>query len=246
MRYGKHLLRTLGLSLVAALGLMAFGAVGAQAAGEILVEGSAALATGRLFAKKQEGESTLLVPSLNIAFVCKKVTGGGTILSGPLGTFLLEALFEECVVWSVSKETKKLIEVLTSCQILASGATKTKGHISIVGVGGVILHNINETYLLLEGEKGEIVQPLATVEFTKGIGCALSNPVKLTGAIVSKVVTGNLNTGAAVVEPLVESSEFIQKLIGDKLFYGVNEAFLDGSWLWRQAGIHAGLKWGFK
>jgi hypothetical protein len=237
----KHTLKALGLSLIAALGLMAFSA-GAAQAGEIQVEGSAALATGRTVNATQEGEGTLLVPSLNIEIVCKKLTAANTtVTSGPLGTASAEVLYEECVVWSIQKETEKLIEVLTSCQILASGATKTKGHITAKGVGKIILHNANtETFLLAEGA------PFATVEFTKGIGCALTNPVKVSGAVVFKVVTGNLIPSAAnkVVKPLIEASKTLQKLIGDKLLYGVNEAFIDGSALLELTGSHAGLKWG--
>jgi hypothetical protein len=245
----KHMLRALGLSLIAALGLMAFSAANALAAGEILVEGSAALATGRTATGKQEGEGTLKVPALNIEIVCKKLTAGaGTkIISGPLGTLLAEVLYEECVVWSIKKESLELIEVLTTCQILASGATKTKGDITAVGTGSVVLHNINEVYLLAEGETvGGVKQPFATVEFTKGIGCPLATPVKIIGSAVFKHITGNLNTGAAVVEPLIESSEAIQKLLGDKLLYGVNEAFIKGSALLALTGTHAGLKWGAK
>jgi hypothetical protein len=250
----KHMLRTLGLSLIAALGLVAFSAANALAApepGQVLVEGSTTLANERTVGAKQEGEGTLLVPGLNIEIVCQKLAAGTNtkVISGSAGTALAEILYQECVVWSTEGSPQKLIEILKSCQILASGVTKTVGDITATGVGKVLLKEkgSTETYLLAEGETvGGVVQPFATVEFTKGIGCPLATPVKITGTAAFKVGAGNLNTSPEVVEPLVESSGAIQKALGGVLKYGINEAFIDGSALLKLTGSHEGLKWGAK
>jgi hypothetical protein len=247
----KHMLRALGLSLIAALGLMAFSAANALAAGEILVEGSAALATGRTVGGEKDGtvENTLKVPALSIEIVCKDFSVNGTVLSGPAGTALAEVLYKECVVWSIKKETLELIEELKTCEILASGATKTKGDITALGIGGVLLHTGIETYLLAEGETvGGVKQPFAIVEFTKGIGCPLSTPVKVTGSAVFKVVTGNVNVGGdgPQVKPLLEASEAITALLGDKLLYGINPAFIKGAGKVFLTNTDVGLKWGAK
>jgi hypothetical protein len=246
----KHLLRTLGLSLLAALNLTAFASTGAQAAGQIKVEGSTALATGRTVGAERDSLfQTVLVPTLNIEIVCHNFSvEEGVITSGPNGEGLKKVLYEECVVWSTEENAKGellLVEELTSCQILP------EGHITASAKLLVFLHGPagkEDTYVLAEpdtagklGSEGIFGQ----LKFTKGIGCPLPTPINMTGSIVFQVLAGDLQLGPEVVKVLIESSKEIAKLFPcDVVKYGENVAYVDGSaWLFL-TGTHKGLKWG--
>jgi len=240
----KHLLRVLGLSLLAAVGLMAFATAGAQAA-EFRILGSAALATGATFGGSQIGTGTLKVPTLNIEIVCQKLSVlEGKILSGPAGTALGKILFEECVVWSIKSGTLELIEKLP-CQILdISGGSGKVGHITATANLQVFLH-INGKTFILASKDGEN-RPFAIANYTSGTGCPIPLKQEITGNTVFKLVTGDLTGGGAeAVELEVESNEAIPALFpADVLKYGVNTAFVISKDKLFLTGAHKGCTWG--
>jgi hypothetical protein len=245
----KHLIRALGLSLLAALGLMAFAATGAQASGQIKVEGSTALATGRAVTGESDSLYLILVVlPLNIEIVCHHFTiEEGEITSGPNGEGKVKFLDEECFVWLIEENVKGellLVEELP-CQILDS-VTGTVGDITAKAKFLAILHGgtgKENTYVLAE--------PLVaggnftTIKFTKGTGCPLPTPVNVTGSTVFQVLAGDLLLGPEVVKMLIENSKELSKLFpSDVLKYGENVAYMSGSaWLFLE-GTHKGLKWG--
>lgn len=242
MQY-KHALRVFGLLLLTALGPMAFAAAGAQA-GEIKILGSASLATGEIIDGEQIGEGTLSVPALNIEIVCKKMSiHEGKIISGPKGEGLAKLLFETCKIWTVAKGTLKLVEELKVCQILDEGGTV--GQITARVLVLVVLHGLF-TYLLAETDPPN--PPLAVVKLTSGLGCPLPLKTELSGSVGFRINAGDLSGGgAAVVKMEIEAgNEITQKLLGDSLKYGVNEALLiNKTWLGLSNILgHIGCTWG--
>jgi hypothetical protein len=234
----KHVLKTLGVSLLAALGLMAFVMASAQA--EIKISGSAALATGKSVTGAQEGLPKLLVPALGIYVDCKKFTvlAGSTIISG---TALATILFEEC------EEYAETTNALLPCEIEDGGLGGKKGHLTAKANIKTILHK-ERTYLLAE--------PDGQAFFTKfrngGAECNLPRNVEIKGpegktaSTVFKVVTGDTTAGPEVLEPLIESSAAICELFpADVLTYGTNPACIDGAAKLKISTLsHEGLVWG--
>ncbi len=231
--HSKRVFRVLGVSLMAALGLMALTAVGAQAA-EFKILGTG-VATEETVNGKAEGVGLLKVPALSIEIVCQKFSIPNTPITRILssGVVHVTVLFEECVVWSIKPGTLELIEILP-CLVLPSH------HITATALGQVVLHNAEtETYIKFTGE------PFANVEFEAGKGCPIPLKPVIKGSAAFKVVTGNLAKGGAEVkEPLLQSSEAIQALLGAKLLYGTNEAFVSGSGTAALSGAKIGCTWG--
>jgi len=237
----KHLLRVLGLSLLAAVGLMAFAAAGAQAAPETRILGSSALAINETVGGSQIGTGALKVPALSVEIVCNTLSvTEGKILEPSLA--LGKILFEGCVVWSIEKVTLKLIEVLP-CQILDSKNGNKIGHITAAAFLKVFLHTDGRTYLLASPDPAG--SAFAVVNYTSGTGCPIPLKQEVTGNTVFKVVTGDLTVGPEVLEPEIENNEAIAKLFpADVLKYGINEAFVINKALLKLTGAHKGCKWG--
>ncbi|HXS32384.1 MAG TPA: hypothetical protein VN758_01255 [Solirubrobacterales bacterium] len=213
---GKQMRRVLVLSMLAAVSAMAL-AASAHAADEVKILGSSALATGLTASITQEGSGALVVPALSIEIVCESATGTGTIISGPAATASATVLFEKCEVFAIN--AKQELGELLPCHVINESGNL---HVDAKGTGKVVLNAAKEAFLLAEGF------PFATVKFLSGTGCPLPLKTEVKGQAVFKLVTGN---GSEVLEPLIQSSETIQKALGagDKLLYGINEAFVKGS-----------------
>lgn len=235
----QYSLKVLGLSVLAALGLMAFAAVGAQA-GEVLVLGKQAT-VGQEISGSQEGEGKLLVPALKLEIRCAnfdvlegKITKSGTEAEGK-GAIL----YLGCTAWGLNAEKTALIE-LTSCHLLDNSGTEKD-----ITAKAILKIDLKEGSTLIVASPEVAGTNFAKIKFTAGLGCTLTTPIEIKGEAGFKVITGNLQGGgAAVVEPLVESSEAIQKSKGLVLKYGANESFIDGSGKLVLKGTNVGCTWG--
>jgi len=200
----KHMLRALGLSLIAALGLMGLTAGGAQAealkgvAGKIKVLGVDA-AAGTTITGEQEGQGTLLIPALNTEIVCDKFKVlEGKVLSGSKGEALAELLYEECAYWATKGVNQELTTKLP-CEILEEG-TKAKGAILAKAKLLVVLHEVSagvsDTYILASADNETEIGTIASISVTTPSDCPLPKLVEV-GTVVFKVTLGDLALGQA-------------------------------------------------
>jgi len=238
----KHMLRALGLSLLAALGLMAFTAAGAQAealkgvAGKIKIAGADA-AAGTLVEGSQEGSGTLKIPALNTEIVCEKVKVlKGEIISGSKGEGLGQLLYEECVTWGTKGANQELTTKLAECEILEHSASLAKGAILANALLLVVLHEVSagvsDTYILAEPDPSVSTTTLANVLYTTPSGCSLPKLIEIKGSVVFKVTLGDLALGQAEeLYVLGTASKELSSsgLFTDELKFGINPAFIDGS-----------------
>lgn len=237
----KHSFRTLGLSLLAALSLMALGVAGAQAAnlvngttngaGKIKILGADASGFPISATGEQEGSGTLLIPALNTEIVCEKLTvvAANTKITSIDGGSA-EVLYEKCEYWG-TKTTKhvsgvELLELTVKlpCEILEDSATLAAKAITAKGTLLVFLHE-GRSYVLAEGA------PFASVLITTPSECPLPKLVNVSGSLVFEVTTGDLNVGGAVLKILIKASKALSGsgLFPDKLLFGANTAYVDGS-----------------
>ena len=248
----KHVLRVLGLSLMAALGLMAVAASGAQAAnltpaewkhGKILILGKVlhASVTGNA-----ETPLSLLVPSLGIEITCNNldVTSGLVNFTAAEGHGEATLLFLECKVFPIEKV---LPFKLTSSEPLPclplDSVNGEDGSIHIKALVLVVLHE-GKDYLVFE-DPG-LVPPISKIVFSPGTGCPIPLKPEVKGQIPFLVETGDLhNAGVEVTKILIKGDgHSLPPLLGTKLLYGANEAFADGSANLELSGEHKGCKWG--
>lgn len=242
----KHMLRALGLALLAALGLMGLTAGGAQAEalagvpGRILIGGVDA-ATGTVIEAEQEGQGTYLIPALNAEIVCEKVK----VLEGKVigkGQALVKFLYEKCVLWATKKNAVTGEQELTTklpCELLEDESPFTAGNIVANLILLVVLHEVSagvsDTYLLATGDKaGKEEGPFASILFTTPSECPLPKLTELLGSFVFKVTLGDLNLKQPEeLYVLATASKALSSsgLFTDKFKFGVNEAFLDASFL---------------
>jgi len=255
----KHMLRALGLSLLATLGLMAFTAAGAQAealkgvAGRILIGGVDAT-TGTIIEGSQENAGTLLIPALNTEIVCQKIK----VVTGKVigkGEGLGEILYEECAYWGTKTKIeggKEILELTTklACEILEDSETKAPEAIVAKAKLLVVLHEVSagvsDTYILAEADNATGAEGTLASVLVKTPGeCPLPKLVEVTGSVVFKVTLGDLNLGQAEeLYVLVTASKELSKagLFTDKLKFGINPAFIDGSaLLWLASKANWGL-----
>jgi len=251
----KHILIALGLSLIAALGLMALTAAGAQAealkgvAGKMLIGGAEA-PIGTTTLGEQEGSATLSVPGLNFEIVCEKLK----ILEGKVigkGRALVTLLHEGCVMWGTKLvEGKTVLTTKLPCEILEDASPFAGGSIIDKLILLVVLHEVSagvsDTFILVAGDKeGTEEGPLASVLFTTPSECPLPKLSQITGSYVLKVTLGDLNLGQKEeLYVLATASKAFSSsgLFTDKLNFGVNEAFIDGSTLmWLASDANWGL-----
>ena len=251
----KHVLRTLGVSLLAALGLMAFAVASVQAAnlkpsehvhGEILILGKKlqATATGA-----GEGEGRLLVASLGIEITCPdfEVIEGLVNQTAAKGHGTADVLFLGCQVYAIEKTapfnlTSKTVPPETLPCLPLDSVTAKDGHIRAKALLLVVLHE-NKDYLIAEAVN--LTGPLAKIVFSPGTGCPIPLKPEVSGEVAFEINTGDKHTGLEVVEPLITGgSKTVQELLGVKLLYGVNESFIDGSAKLKLTGAHLGCIWG--
>lgn len=254
----KHMPRALGLSLLAALGLMGLTVAGAQAealggvAGRILIGGADA-ANGTVVLGEHEGSNTLLVPALNFEIVCQKFK----VLEGKVigkGQALAKLLYEECVTWGTKKNASGEQELTTKlpCEIIEDQSPFASGGIVSQVILLVVLHEVSagvfSTYILATGDSGAFGKEegfLTSILVTTPSECPLPKLVEVAGSIVFKVTLGDLNSKQPEeLYVLATASKALSSsgLFTDKLKYGINEAFIDGSaLLWLASDANWGL-----
>lgn len=216
----KQGLGLFGLLAVTAMGMMAFASM-AQAATPRFFVGGALATAGTVIEGKQESRGTLLVGGLNIEINCEK----GTVKEGLIASSVLAeaaVLFEECTVLSISKLPEEL-----PCHVsdVHTGNTALL-HVTVLkkSVKPIEFHPLGESKnqdfgLLFEGIS-------VFVNFLSGTGCPLPLKTEVKGAVCALIDNNHTS-----VEPTLLFSQGVQELEGckDKLLYGVNEAFIDGS-----------------
>jgi len=245
----KHMLRALGLSLLAALGLMAFTAAGAQAealkgvAGKIKVLGVDAVGPITVLGE-QEKLGTLLVPGLKFEIVCEKVDVlEGKIISGAKGEGLAELLYLECVTWNLGLTVKLPCELLEDASPFAAGSILAK--VKLLVVLHEVSAGVSDTYILATADNEKEEGALASILYSTPSECPLPKLTEVKGSVVFKVTLGDLSLKQPEeLYVLATASQELSSsgLFTDKLFYGVNEAFIDGSaLLWLASDCNWGL-----
>ena len=255
----KHVLRVLGLSLMAALGLMAVAASGAQAAnltpaewkhGKILILGKVLHAS--VTGKSEEPPGKLLVPALGIEITCASfdVNSGLVNFTAEEGHGEATVLFLGCKVFPIEKV---LPFNLTSSEPLPclplDSMNGEDGSIHAKALVLVVLHENDaktekKTYLIFEDPN--LVPPISRIVISPGTGCPIPLKPEVKGQVPFLIETGDLQNGPAVLEPLIKADgHALPPLFGAKLLYGTNEAFIDGSAKLKLTGAHLGCTWGF-
>lgn len=225
MRHNKSGPRLLGVLFLAALGMMAFGAVVIKAAlpgestagkfelAEPVISNAELLAT-------PEGTAELSVAALNIKIRCTSSHTEGNFPTEQEA--LVTVKFTGCKVFSISSGEE------LPCHIL-NGAEKDV----IVSTAKLlpILHG-GELFVLVEPDSPATA--FTTVKYESGFGCTIPLKQEVKGSVTAQAPS------VAEVKPLITFSEAIQKLTGDKLLYGANEAFASGSAIVELIGLFKG------
>lgn len=207
----KHGLGLLGLLAVSVLGVMVFASSALALVPKFLTNGTlVALAT---IEGEQEGIGILLVSKLNTEIKCEKGAIKGMIKTGEDAE--VSSLFEECTVLEITEPLAEL-----PCHVVDTQKASALLHITV-------LNALLKPVEFSDGSLGILAFTSGVfVNFLSGTGCPLPLKTELKGSVCAKITAGN-NTK----EPLVQLSETIQKAAGcqDKLLYGLQEAFIDGS-----------------
>ncbi len=225
MRDSKFGPRLLVILFVAALGMMVFGAValkaalpGESTAGEFELA-EPVISDGELLATS-EGAAELSVPALGIKIKC---TG-----SHAEGKFITQ---QEALVTTKS----------TGCKVFSiPGGEEVPCHIFNGAEKDVIVSTAKLLPILHGGELFVLAEPdspataFTTIKYESGTFCPISLKSEVKGSITAQAPS------VAEVKPLITSSEAIQKLTGDKLLYGANEAFVSGSAIVELIGLFKG------
>jgi hypothetical protein len=204
------------LVLVASLGVMAF-ATSVQAAVPVFLiagvpaaEGLDATATG-----EQEGTGTLLIPALNTEIKCTEVTVTGGLIKN-------------------SGEGKATSLLYKNCKTFHSSVEDTNCHVSDVHSGNASVLHVTALHPLLKpieftsGDFGVLASGFEVfINFLSGMGCTLPLKNSVTGSVCGLISAATNET----VVPLVSFSKTIQESAGcgDKLLFGAQTAFIDGS-----------------
>jgi hypothetical protein len=248
----KHVLRVLGLSLLAVVGLMAFASAGAQAIetkGKVLVLTKEAVVGQGITGELEGTNNRLLVPALGIEIRCPTidVLEGKIIKVGVETEGLAVILYLGCEVFSTSTGEK-----IANCHVLDNSGTEKD--ITAKAIIKIDLLGTPVSTLLIASPDGQAF--FAKIKFTPGLGCTLATPIEIKGEVGFRVAVGSLQKeGKALegtelkeaekVKVLIESSEAIQKSHpGVIIKYGANEAFVDGSALLALSGTNVGCTWG--
>jgi hypothetical protein len=220
-------LRVFGLIFLAALGLMAFGAVALRAAlpaestpGEFHFEPTF---VGATLLGTQEETSSLLVPGRNLDIKCTTSHAEGSFIT--LKEVLATIKFTGCRAFLHSKPT----EEVSGCFIL-NGAEK-----EVIVATAIFLSILHGEELFVLAEPDSPATLFTVVAFESGKGCALPLKNNVSGSITAQTPS------TAAVKPLITLNEAIQKLTGDKLFFGSFESFIDASATVELTGPYKGL-----
>jgi hypothetical protein len=250
----KHVLRALGLSLLAALGLMAFAAAGAQAANltapwthsKIIILGKEKLEAS--VTGEADGKGTLLVPGLGIEITCDSfdVTGGLVNFTSEEGHGEGLVLFLKCLVYAIEKTLPFKLTSETPLPCLPLDVKNGEdGSIHAEALFLVVLHE-GLNYLIAEQVKLIETLPLSEIVFSPGTGCPIPLKPKVFGSVPFLIEKGDLVHNQEDVIVLIKGDgHSLPPLFGTKLLYGAaTEAYLDGSASLKLIGAHLGCKWG--
>lgn len=234
MRFRKHGLKVIGLSLMAALSLMAIAASSAQAVelghwytratpggAETLLN-----STGTLVVEK-DVMPTLEVAGLNVKVLCTDVESeSATIESTGKGAAAL-AFKTSCEARSISPDAKLPCTVAESIKA------------SVLALP--FLHSDGKVYYLFEPSAGTT---FTTLKFG-GAECTLPEEVKVTGtAVVEECLHHDFNV--FLLRHLLQeasASLFSSGTLKDALKFGAQSARLNGSIWLKLTGAHNDLEW---
>lgn len=249
MNLRKHGLRVLGLSLLAALGLVVLTASAAHAKqGLFLINDSLANLLATFTGGLIGGTGSLLVPSLDVGILCTGLTvlAGSEIINAHEG--LANLRLDGCAYYIISALPAK-VKPGANCTIYNELADKTK-HVGQILVSYKLLPILvklaggAEHKLLILAEpdlklpSGKVVNALITSE-----KCNVPSSVEATGSTVLQLLAAD-----AAKQELIEAPEALRLLTPgvekDQLFYGTNEAFIDGEAFLELTGSHSTQTWG--
>ncbi|HEY6550457.1 MAG TPA: hypothetical protein VIY71_04575 [Solirubrobacterales bacterium] len=252
----KYGLRILGLAIMAAIGLMAFSASAALAvnlelgdkfysndepAGEFLVNSgtlSPTLLATQAVAGKQLGSGRLAIPGKSAEIVCAKgeITTGS--VSNEYEDFIAKKMatgghgsgtvqFKECKTEEINPTTHELTKkTLTNC---VPNVETTPGEVT-ANVLLLVKKHEKVTYLLavpkVTSEASAKENEALTAAFTTmkfGPLCSLPPTVKITGSLTVKAPVADAIKPILKIDSLTKTD---QELIGAKLKFGANEAFI--------------------
>ena len=209
------------------------------------------------------GERRLLVPSKSAEIVCSEaeVTEGfaaneyenyktGTMQKGGYG--FGAGLLKGCRVFQINPTTGVLEVELKKCTEELDKGTSPVGqhHITLKGSGFLKRHE-GKTYGISEGfinskataEQAEaLTLPYATVTF--GGTCSLPEKVTLTGSVAGEAPLKDAIKPIQSVDTFSKAGKELQALLGARLKFGANEAFISGEGQAELTGSGAGLSWG--
>jgi hypothetical protein len=254
MKHKKHGL-SFGLLAVVVFGTMAF-ASSAQAiplqSGFFIGGAQVGALLATLGGKQVSAVATLLVSALKVEINCTKFS----VVKGALESVTLaegELLFEGCTILINEKnakgETVSLIEA-PGCEIVTNHLLGEQKH-HITATGKVLPAE------LADGTPAVLVEGTASVLTHENLGCILPKTTPIKGELCLKVLKNH------TVAPEVESSQAIQEScrprselestvektvveggVKDKLLFGINEAFVDGTASIFATGLHEGTTLG--
>ncbi len=254
----KHGLKTLGLALVAALALMAFMAAAASAAsltlgdefysgeaGKWLINSGTEFPTGLTTVTvkgKQIGSSKFLIPSKSVEIVCAEGELTSTSASneyenfktatmGKGGAVSGTAVAKKCKVQEINAAGELTGKELATCTKALNGGTET---VEAAGLGLLKKHE-GVTYGILVPKvtskaTAEAAEALTAAYTTIKFGgtCTLPEIVTITGSAVEKVPVADTAKPVSSVDTFSAAGKALQALLGAKLKFGTNEAFIQG------------------
>jgi hypothetical protein len=211
----------------------AAGLPGIQAVGANLVAGTS---------------SRLLIPKRAAEIVCKKFTLSNATIANEYEDWLLpgmkvgghgkgDVLFEECEVFKINETTGALEGELKSCTENLNVATSPAGkhHVTVTGALLLIRKHEGTTYLVIEPGINSKADDEAVAALTKafttikeGGTCALPEKAEIFGAFAAKVPATDAIKPKVAVDTFSAAGKAEQTLLGTKLKYGANEAFIQG------------------
>ncbi len=239
MRYGKHAAKLLGLAAVAALGAMALAASAQAVAPGFLINLESVGTLKATFSGEQVGRGALLVPGLNFEINCEKFTvDEGLINSSTDAKSIL--LYTECTTLSIPKESPEEIHCHVAEPIKAEALILPAEILS--GAAALLAEKIKALIRLW--------LPNAAKPLTEE--CILPNDNVVTGEIclrldgnnssILEVLTSQAISGECKERKTLEAlGEDIGGGFKDKLKYGAQEVFVDGTARLSLTGVHKGL-----
>lgn len=262
----KHGLKVLMMAVMAVMGLMAFSASSALAATNLNVIDEANGEPGFFLTENGTtnpnptllntetvgatgGEGRLLLPAKSAEIDCATAKlATGAFIENEYEDFLLpgmkkgghgkgEALFENCKVFSATKDVKGA--ELTACTNTLNGTTSPHS-ISAKGLLRVVRHE-GSTYIIVEPEINSKANAEANKALTSAFTtitfsgtCSLPATINITGGIAVKAPATDAKEPALSVKTWELSGTTLkrtveQELLGPILKFGANEAFIENT-----------------